>query len=304
MPNKKPVIALTGATGFVGNAVLRKLVDQGYHVRSLVRPESVTKTIKHPHITWVHGQLADPASEAAFVRGAQVVLHMAGLITARSKSDYERINSHAVGALASSAQSAGVSRFIYLSSLAAKAPELSLYAWSKREGEAALNRSFTKENAVIVRAPAVFGAEDVATAPIYACVRKGFLPTPGGRHWRQRLLSLIHVDDLADFLVELCRSDNLDGQNVSPSTCAAISWPEFADACSKATGKTVRAIPLPLSVLYPVAALTTLLKAMTGHGHLTLGKLGEFLYDDWSVTGELQSGTNLHAALKNTIEPK
>jgi len=89
---------------------------------------------------------------------------------------------------------------------------------------------------------------------------------------------------------------------VSPSTRAAISWPDFADACASATGKNVKALPLPLSLLYPVAGLTTVIKAMTGKGHLTLGKLGEFLYDDWSVTSELQTNTDLHLALKRTIE--
>jgi nucleoside-diphosphate-sugar epimerase len=298
----KAVIALTGATGFVGKAVLARLIDQGFHVRSLVRPNSQNKTLQHKNITWVEGQLADPESEAALVAGADVVLHMAGLIAARTKSEYERINSTAVGTLAKAAQTDGAARFIYLSSLAAKAPDLSLYAWSKREGETRLNENFAAENSVIVRAPAVFGAEDVATAPIYACVRKGFLPAPGGRGWRNRLLSLIHVDDLADFLVELCVNDTFGGRTVLPSTRASISWPEFADACTQATGKRVRAIPLPLSLLYPVAGLTTALKAMTGKGHLTLGKLGEFLYDDWSVESELQSGTDLHLALKKTIE--
>lgn len=302
MSEDKAVIALTGATGFVGREVLKRLLDQGHHVRSLVRPGSFKNVAKHPNITWVKGQLADRESEAALVEGADAVLHMAGLITARTKSEYERINSQAVGTLAEAAHTARVSRFVYLSSLAAKAPELSHYAWSKREGEASLTENFAPEKSVIIRAPAVFGAEDVATAPIYACVRKGFLPAPGGRGWRKRLLSLIHVDDLADFLVESCASDKYGGQTVSPSTRASINWPEFADACAQATGKSVRAIPLPLSLLYPVAGLTTALKAMTGKGHLTLGKLGEFLYEDWSVEGDLQSGTDLHSALEKTIE--
>ena len=302
MSENKAVIALTGATGFVGREVLNRLVRDGYHVRSLVRSSSIHKVGTYANVEWVEGQLDDPDSDVALVKGANIVIHMAGLITARTKSQYERINAHAVGSLANAAQKAGASRFLYLSSLAAKAPELSLYAWSKERGEVALSDNFPEEKAVVVRAPAVFGAEDVATAPIYACVRKGFLPAPGGRRWKERLLSLIYVDDLADFIAELCGSNKFDGQTVSPSTRAAISWPDFADACSKATHKNVKTLPLPLSVLYPVAGLTTIVKAMTGKGHLTLGKLGEFLYDDWSVTGDLQSETDFHLALKKTIE--
>ncbi|RZV43728.1 MAG: NAD-dependent epimerase/dehydratase family protein [Acidimicrobiales bacterium] len=304
MSNGKTVIALTGATGFVGSGVLDLLLEQGYQVRCLVRRGSRHKMVMHRNSYWVEGGLADWEGLGELVDGADVVLHMAGLITARTKSDYEEVNSIAVDTLARAAYKANVGRFVYLSSLAAKAPDLSLYAWSKREGEYSLKNSFPKDKSVIVRAPAVFGAEDVATAPIYACIRRGFLPAPGGRGWQKRLLSLIHVDDLAEFLAKICVSQLHDGETVSPSTRAAISWPDFAAACSSARGEEVKAIPLPLSLLYPVAGLTTLTKAITGKGHLTLGKLGEFLYDDWSVEAGLQSDTDFSLALKKTLDPK
>ena len=131
MSENKAVIALTGATGFVGREVLNRLVRDGYHVRSLVRPSSIDKVGIDANVTWVVGELDDPESDALLVQDADVVVHMAGLITARTKSQYERINAHAVGSLANAAKKAGASRFVYLSSLAAKAPELSLYAWSK-----------------------------------------------------------------------------------------------------------------------------------------------------------------------------
>jgi nucleoside-diphosphate-sugar epimerase len=301
MPKQKPVIALTGATGFVGRKVLENLVDRGYLVRSLVRTGSHHKILIDKHITWIEGILGDVETESVLTENAQTVVHMAGLITSSKKSEYERVNSHAVGSLARTAREAGVSRFVYLSSLAASAPDLSWYAWSKHQGELALANNFPAEKAINVRSPAVFGAEDKATAPIYAAVRKGFLPAPGGRDWRERQLSLIHVDDLADFLANLCADEQYDGRTLSPSTQARISWPQFAEQCEKAIGKKVRTIPLPVSVLYPVAGLTTLVKSMTGKGHLTLGKLNEFLYEDWSVESGLQSGTDLQTALRKTI---
>jgi len=302
MPKKKPVIALTGATGFVGRKVLEKLLTQGHSVRALVRVGSRHKVLIDDNIHWIEGVLGDAETEDALVKGTQIVIHMAGLITTRKKSEYERVNAKAVGSLAEAAQSAGIDRFIYLSSLAAQAPELSWYAWSKHEGELALAEDYPLEKSVIVRAPAVFGAGDVATAPLYKAVRNGFLPSPGGRKWRSRQLSLIYVDDLADFLVELCTNDRHDGKTVSPSTKAKITWPEFADQCAAAIDKDVKPLRMWLALLYPVAGLTTLVKAMTGKGHLTLGKLNEFLYDDWSVEDDLESGTDLQEALRKTIQ--
>ena len=294
-------MALTGATGFVGRRVMQKLLDNGYRVKALVRPQSLHKAIQSDHINWIEGELGNEASHVALTFGADIVIHMAGVVTARTKDAYYALNAEAVGSLALAANTAGVKRFVYLSSLAARAPHLSDYAGSKRAGEGRLSRKLGKMKGVCVRAPAVFGAGDKATAPFYALIRKGFLPCPGGRHWKKRVISLIQVDDLADFLIGPGLSGGHDGKTISISTRARINWSEFADACSEASGKPVKVLPLPLSVLYAVSAVTSVTKRVFGKGHLTLGKLREFLYDDWSIDADLQTGTDLCSVLRKTI---
>lgn len=296
-----PLIALTGATGFVGGRVLQKLLDKGYRVKALVRPGSHGKTFQSDNVNWVEGELGDMTSNAALTMGADIVVHMAGLVTARTKDDYYRVNSTAVGDLAVAAKTQGVKRFIYLSSLAARAPKLSDYAGSKRAGEGALSRKLGKMKGVCVRAPAVFGTGDKATAPFYALIRKGLLPCPGGRNWRERKLSLVYVDDLVDFLVGPCLQGDHDGKTVSNATRSCITWPEFAQECALAYGKPVKVLPLPLFVLYSVAAVTSVTKRVLGKGHLTLGKLREFLYEDWSIGTDLQTKTDLQTVLRATI---
>jgi len=300
VPNQ-PLIALTGATGFVGRIVTKKLLQKGYKVKALVRSGSIAKTVGSDNINWIEGALGDTASEKTLCAGADTVIHMAGLVTARTRKDYYHINADAVGTLANAANLAGVKRFVYLSSQAAQRPELSDYAGSKRAGETALAQSQGKMNSVILRAPAVFGLGDKATAPIYALIRKGILPAPGGRNWRARKISFVHVDDLAEFLTSSCLSGDCDGRTVSVSTRSCLTWPEFADECALATGKKVRVLPLPLSILYPVAAVTSVTKRVLGKGHLTLGKLREFLYEDWSLDAETQTDTDLQTVLKQTI---
>ncbi len=296
-----PLIALTGATGFVGGRVLRQLLDRGYRVKALVRPGSHSKTIQSEQINWIEGELGDDASNNALTLGADIVLHMAGLVTARTKDDYYRVNSTAVGSLAMAARKQGVTRFIYLSSLAARAPKLSDYAGSKRAGEGILSRKLGEMKGVCVRAPAVFGTGDKATAPFYALIRKGVLPCPGGKNWRERKLSLIYVDDLVDCLVGACLLGEHDGKTVYTATRACLTWPEFAEECAKASGKSVKILPLPLSFLYSVAAVTSVTKRVLGMGHLTLGKLQEFLYEDWSISADLQTDTDLQEVLRKTI---
>ncbi|MCF6274907.1 MAG: NAD-dependent epimerase/dehydratase family protein [Robiginitomaculum sp.] len=295
------IVALTGGTGFVGRAVIRELLSQGYLIKALVRPGSSGKTIQHENVNWIEGTLDNPISEISLCAGVDTVIHMAGLVTARTKTEYYKINADAVGTLVQAAARAKVKRFVYLSSLVAQQAELSDYAGSKRAGEGQLARNLGAMKGVVVRAPAVFGAEDKATAPFYALIKKGWLPAPGGRNWRKRKIGLVHVDDLARFLTSACLDGSCDGRTVTTATRASITWPEFANECALALGKPVKVFPLPLSVLYPIAVINSATKRAFGKGHLTLGKLKEFLYEDWSVSVENETQTVLQSALKRTI---
>jgi len=298
---KQPIIALTGASGFVGKKVLESLLPQNVLIKALIRPASVSKCIQSDKINWIEGELGNPVSETRLCAGADIVIHMAGLVTARTKKDYYRVNATAVGELTQAAARAGVKRFVYLSSLASRHPNLSDYAGSKRAGEGALARKMGAMKGVVIRAPAVFGAGDKATAPFYALIKKGYLPAPGGHNWAARKISLVHVDDLAAFITKQALSGDSDGRTVSLSTRASITWPEFAAECEAAIGKKVKVIRVPLALLYPVAGMTSVTKRTLGLGHLTLGKLREFLYEDWSVDAEFQTGTDLQKALRATI---
>ena len=298
----QPIIALTGASGFVGKKVLELLLQQDVLIKALIRPASVSKCIQSDKINWIEGELGNPISETRLCAGADIVIHMAGLVTARAKKEYYRVNAAAVGELTQAAARAGAKRFVYLSSLAAQHPKLSDYAGSKRAGEGALARKMgTTMKGVVIRAPAVFGAGDKATAPFYALIKKGFLPVPGGRRWKSRKISLIHVDDLATFITEQALSGDSDGRTVSMSTRASITWPEFAAECEAAIDNKVKVVRLPLALLYVVAGTTSVTKRLFGLGHLTLGKLREFLYEDWSIDAEQQTGTDLQKALRATI---
>ena len=151
--------------------------------------------------------------------------------------------------------------------------------------------------------PPYLAPEDKATAPFYALIKKGWLPAPGGRNWRERKIGLVHVDDLAKFLTSACLDGSCDGRTVTTATRASLTWPEFGAECAQALGKPVKVFPLPLSVLYPIAAINSVTKRVFGKGHLTLGKLKEFLYEDWSVEADNETQTVLQSALKRTILP-
>lgn len=291
-------LAVTGGTGFVGAYVIREALKAGHSVRALIRNPAKRLDIEHDKLTWHKGALGD--DDAAFVDGVDAVIHIAGLIKARNRAAYDAVNVTAAENLARSAQTAEIPRFILLSSMAASRPELSDYAGSKHAGEDAVKAVYSGELSII-RAPAVFGPGDEATAPFFAAVKRGVLPLPGGWGWKKRKLSIAFVDDLARDMVTRGLSGEYSGKIVSPASIPDIGWQEFAGLFAQARGKPVRPLPLPLSVLYPVAGVTSITSQMLGLGHLTLGKLNEFLYQDWSTGDTIQDPTPPIDALKATL---
>lgn len=115
------VVALTGATGFIGNHLLRELTRRGYRVRVLLRSPAALP----PNCTnAVIGDISRPINMAAALAGVDTVIHSAGLaatMTGSPDEDFRRLNTAATANLAQAAQHAGVRRFIYMSSLRAQA---------------------------------------------------------------------------------------------------------------------------------------------------------------------------------------
>ncbi len=302
MAGSSKLIAITGGTGFVGAYVIRELLAEGYHVRAMVRTPSKAD-IQHDNLEWFKGSLGDLSE--AFVKDADAVIHIAGLIKARRKVDYMQVNADYAGAIAAMAEAAGVKQFVLLSSQAAEQPHLSDYAVSKHAGEGAVQAAFTGRLSV-VRAPAVFGSGDKATAPFFEFIRRGKLPVPGGKGWKNRKISMVYAPDLARFIVSLLKK-NGSSEILTPASLPNMTWPEFADLMSDVRGALVKPVPVPLSLLYPVAQVTSVTSRLFGLGHLTRGKLREFLHADWSSEELIPDATPPIDALAETLrsyEPK
>jgi nucleoside-diphosphate-sugar epimerase len=116
-PVNKASIALTGATGFIGQFLLRELPKRGYRLRVLLRRPSI---IPIESASAVVGDLGRPQNMAAALAGIDAVIHSAGIAHAMSgvpEDDYRVLNTEATVHLARAAQRAGVKRFVFLSSI-------------------------------------------------------------------------------------------------------------------------------------------------------------------------------------------
>ena len=120
MPSDRPVIALTGATGFIGQHLLHELPKRGYRLRVLLRRPTA---VPLESASAVVGDLARPQNMTAALADVDAVIHSAGIAQAMSgipEDDYRTFNTEATIALARAARRAGVRRFVFLSSIRAQ----------------------------------------------------------------------------------------------------------------------------------------------------------------------------------------
>ena len=118
--SSRPLVALTGATGFIGQYLLRELPKRGYRLRVLLRRPSDAPL---DCASAVVGDLARPQNMAAALADVNSVIHSAGLahaMSGRPEDDYRLFNTEATIGLAQAAQRAGVRRFVFLSSIRAQ----------------------------------------------------------------------------------------------------------------------------------------------------------------------------------------
>lgn len=297
------LVAVTGATGFVGPHLISALARRGWRLRLLVRRWSPLPSLAGVDAEIVLGDVLSEPALRALVRGADAVVHAAGLIKARTPADFLPINRDSAALLSALAPEATL---VLLSSLAAREPQLSAYGASKRAGEVAVA---TRSGPwLTVRAPAVYGPGDRETLAYFRFVKYGLAPQPSISSAR---LSLIHVSDLAEALaLAVERPPERSIYEVDDGTAGAYSYVDMARAAGAALGRQPWQVKVPRPLMAGIAAWNGLRQSLGGPTQiLTQGKVAEIFHEDWSVrdrrlaaaTG-FQPQYDLTAGFRDTVQ--
>ena len=274
------IVALTGATGFLGGAVLERLLAEGHGVRALTRRPQPERT----GVTWIAGDLADGDALGSLVAGVDAVIHVAGAINAPTRAAFHAANADGTRMLAERAKAASVARFVLVSSLSAREPQLSDYGWSKREGERMLDavggHGTDDRNLdwTIVRPPAIYGPGDREMLEMFQMAARGLVMLPpAGR------LSIIHADDLARLLVALADRGSNETRHrtyeVDDGTPGGLTHIGFAHALGRAVGRRVWPLPMPRFALTLAARGDRLVRG--DKAKLTPDRVRYFCHPDW-----------------------
>lgn len=255
----RPLIALTGATGFIGQCLLRELPRRGYRLRVLLRRPSV---VPLDAASAVVGDLARPQNMAAALADVDAVIHSAGLAHAMSglpEDDYRMLNTEATIGLARAAQRAGAKRFIFLSSIRAQAGATAdhpltedlapqptdAYGRSKlaaEQGLAALDLDW-----VALRLVLVYGAGVKGNMAELLRFARSHYPLPLGLLRARR--SLLSLDNLVAAVDAVLAAPGRLQRPLIVADPKALTIPEMIAAVRGGLGRRPGLIPVPLALL-------------------------------------------------------
>jgi nucleoside-diphosphate-sugar epimerase len=272
------LVAVTGATGFIGQRLVSSLVDAGWRVKAITRK----KKAKTDSIDWIHGDLDNLSALTDLVEDVSAVIHCAGTVRGSSFDTFSRTNVTGTEKLLDAVtRQKHPPRFLFISSLAARQSELSWYAKSKKQAERLVIDRTLELSWTIFRPAAVYGPGDKELKPFFQATRIGLLPVVGQL---QNRFGLLHVDDLVtaiqawlDLKVPCPGIYELDD-----GTSEGYSFQSLATLAQEIWSRPVRCVVVPHSLIKNVAIMNLWLARILHYSPmLTPGKVKELHHHDW-----------------------
>jgi nucleoside-diphosphate-sugar epimerase len=278
----KPLAALTGGTGFLGRHSIRAFHKAGWRVRILARSQPNLLELADIPLEITLGGLTDQAALNCLATGADAIIHIAGLVKAPSRAAFMQSNADGATAMAEAWRACSpAANFVLVSSMAAREPQLSHYAASKRAGEDRVALLADGGDWRVLRPGAIYGRHDVESLKVLKLAnssRQLMLNAPDAR------IAMIDVRDAAQ-AVAAAAQYRLDGgyHELTDARSDGYTWRELAETAAAALGRNPRLGRVPAPLLKAVGLGGGIAARLTGSAEmLTSAKVREILHTDWS----------------------
>ena len=285
---------VTGGQGFVGSHLCELLAKAGHQVRVLARPTSDLSPLEGLGVEVVRGDLGADGDLRGAVDGVDWVFHVAGALMGLREEDLVRVNRDGTRRLCEACltHSPGLSRFIFVSSLAAVGPSpggaipiledappnpVTWYGRSKLEAEGVVRSSGLPS--VILRPPVVFGPRDREVFKYFQIARRGILPVPGAK---DRSYSLVFAPDLAEGILRAAETPMRSGEVLHLTGPEVVTWSKLGRKIAAALGTRDRVVHLPESLVRAAGHVADLASRLRGRPNIfSSQKVIEMLAPAW-----------------------
>jgi nucleoside-diphosphate-sugar epimerase len=265
----RPSVLITGANGFVGSRLCRRLLRSQYHVIAGVRKSADRSRLEGIDPEYRYGDTTQPETLPDMVDGVDYVIHNAGVIKAKDKAAYFRVNVQGTQNLFEviAQHNPEIKRVIYISSVAAAGPShpghpvsetdephpITTYARSKLAGEKAALSFADKFEVVSIRPPAVYGPGDREIFTLFKAVYRRIKPLIGDL---QRRLQLVHVDDLCEGIFKALTAPVRSGSVYFIAEKDSYTAGEMISTLEKCSGRKGLPLLLPAPLFRVIAAVS------------------------------------------------
>jgi len=293
-------VLVTGATGFIGQHLVRFLLAENCQVRALCRSSSRKPDDFAQKVEWRTGDLSEPEVLKSAVSDADVVFHLAGAIKAPDALTFNRINVCGTTNLLNTLVHYGKTgvRFVYVSSLSACGPAtpwspkneddpcfpVSSYGQSKLEAEIEVLKRKNKIWCAIVRPAVVYGPGDRESLIFFKIAKSRLNPHLG---LEKRFVSMIFVDDLVNLLWLTVIRDQPSGEVyfACDGQANGHDWNQIIAGAGRALNFPLLPLFLPYILLSVIAVPARFFSKMSGRiTSLNRDKLKELRQTHWTCS--------------------
>jgi nucleoside-diphosphate-sugar epimerase len=288
-------VLVTGANGFVGSRLCRRLIAEGYGVVAGIRNGCDGSLIEDLDLEYRFGDVTEPESLAGMVRGVDYIVHNAGLVKAKDPSLFIEINHQGTkNVLEAAEKSPNLSKFVYISSMAAVGPSarnqplteeapprpLTAYGRSKLLAEREVSEFSDRMHSIIIRPPAIYGPGDKEMLAFFRMLNNRIKPYLGNIY---RRIQLVHVDDLAAGVARVLKAHTRTGSIYYIAEERSYSYYMLVRHLRMAVGRAALPIYVPGWLVMLTAWIwETGIRAFGGSPMFTVDKAREIL-GNWEI---------------------
>lgn len=252
-------VFVTGSTGFVGNHVVKELLEKGHQVSALVRPGSEYKLKQPDKLELITGEVTESADLVQGMKGCDAAIHLVGIIRAFPSQDitFERLHTEATANVIKAAKDAKVPQLLHMSALGAKEDGSTPYLRTKFAAEELVRQSGL--NYTIFRPSLIFGRGGDAITMFGDMVKKYVVPIIGDGQYRFQPVS---VTTVAQGFEKALDPETAKEQTLDVGGPEEVTFDEIMDTLARVMGKSIVKIHMPV---FPLRLATSALQHAPGY---------------------------------------